>query len=300
MRQTLLFVFIVVFSSNSFGQDVLSRLLHEDFSPDKFIQINKITHHEIWSYKDNSKGTIDSTLVYFYDYTYNKDGFIEKVDNYNEEDIADMKKAKPLVDKKKFVSEKYVFEYNDVGKVKKKETSFYFHGKLPIKDWSTVTEFTYDNQGNLVLDISYNPKDSVFSYSQKREYTVDSKLLRIARNSGNKFFYISHVFHYDSNGNLQKLDFMGPEKRVNYSYTFKMDTIANLKVVLVLRDNRPFHKYKFNNYLQFMEIADYDYKDDDEILQIEKLIFNPDGTINTNFKYRNGKLEFMYKHFYTK
>jgi hypothetical protein len=263
-------------------QDIIATLLHESFSPNKFIQINKIQHQETWQYKENKNGHTDSVLLETIDYQYNNIGQIAQEEKNN---------------KLNFSTYKYLYSYNQQGLPEKKTDYAYFHDKLPIKDYITITEFAYDNLGQITLNITYGA-DSIFHYSQKREYDSNGNILKITRNSENKFLYTTHVFHYSKDGDLEKLDFIAPDKHINYSYILKIDTANDKKIITVLRDSKPFLMYKYNSIQQRLQTVNYDYKGDDPRDLLTKIIYNPNGTVNTKLFYMNSELQTVHKFFY--
>ncbi|SEP22242.1 hypothetical protein [Mucilaginibacter sp. OK283] len=173
-------------------QTIVETLLHESFSPDKFIQVNNIKHQETWQYVENKTGATDSTLFETIDYQYNSAGQILQEEKCNKLNSS---------------TYKYLYIYNSLGLIEKRTDYVKFDHKGPLKDYVSITEFAYNNSGQLTLNISYDT-DSVFNYSQKREFDSQGNILKIARNSENKYLYISNIFHYN-NGNLEKIDFIG-------------------------------------------------------------------------------------------
>ncbi|WP_143065480.1 hypothetical protein [Mucilaginibacter sp. OK283] len=66
----------------------------------------------------------------------------------------------------------------------------------------------------------------------------------------------------------------------------------------MLREGAPFRSFKYNNLQQCVQKVKYDYKGDEPFDVITKIIYNPNGTVNTKLFYVNNEFKASQKIFY--
>jgi len=305
MQRFTILLFLIICTNVLQAQDIVKLLLREKNSPDLTIARNHIKHHEIWQYKEGSKG-VDSQLVESHNYLYNSDSLLVEDDNATIH-VVEMLTNRPKTENpfKSFTGLKFIYGYDEQGRVVRNRVE-YFEPAAQLRSFKSNSGFAYDSLGNLTDDMSYNVIDSTLIATQHRIYE-NGRLVKIIKNSQSKDAFMSHLLQYDNNGYLIKFNVLGPKGFNRYPFAYSYDietdtTTQNWIIITAIREKKVYRRYKFFKNGLLTELNSYEPASDNNGINVikEKFFFNPDGTMNTSIKFVNDVLAVSYKYFYTK